>query len=370
MDVNLLVHVLIAFGALQAFFLAVILIVNGRQISTRLFAFFLVIEGFTLIERLLAETGMMNVIPHLLGISYPISFLKPAILYFLALSMTQPTYRIMRAQLAHAIPFLFMLLLNVPFYALPGAEKVAKVSAFIHYVPAYTNFNFWFFLSFFLYIGAYLFVSIRALRIYKSHIKSNGQANWFLKVLYLYVGLLLVQLVHFVLRPTGWVEFAYINEVSMLLMTFLIQSIAYNFLARSKLMDSRDGRFQHDLKQLSKDGEKIKKRLETEKDYLNDTLNLEMFAASLSLPRKYVSEVINQSFGTTFKGLINQYRVEQVIALMMDDSLVNVQVTELGLRSGFNNKVSFYRTFKKITGKSPTYYRDTIAKDRQTQKNT
>ena len=226
MGLEVIFHVLIAFGALQAIFLSIILITSGEKLSFRLFAFFLLIEGLTLVERLLAETNLTQEVSHLLGISYPLSFLKPPILWLLALVVTRSDFRMAKHHLLHFMPFLLMLGLNIPFYLLPAEEKVQYVATFIGYVPDYTEFNFWFFLSFFCYIAVYLMLSIKVLRHFRIHIKNNRLANGFLQVLYLYSCLLGLQLLHFVLRPSGIVEFPYVNEASMLTMTFLIQSIA------------------------------------------------------------------------------------------------------------------------------------------------
>ena len=157
MDFSTSFHILIAFGALQALFLSAILISQGKKPEYRLFASFLLIEGVTLVERLLAETNLMTDFPHVLGISYPLSFLKPPLLFILATKLTRPDFSFQKRHLLHGIPFLGMLLLNIPFYLLPAEEKVLYVSRFINYIPAYNSFNFWFFLSFFLYIGGYLF---------------------------------------------------------------------------------------------------------------------------------------------------------------------------------------------------------------------
>lgn len=252
--------------------------------------------------------------------------------------------------------------MNVPFYLMTGTQKIEQVSSFIDYVPAYNSFNFWFFLSFFLYLGVYLYISIKTLSYYCAHIKTNALANGYLKVLYLYATVLLAQLLHFLSRPSGWVEFPLINEVSMLLMTFLIQSIAYTFLTQSKFMEERGTKFDPDLDQLTLDGKKIKDQLESQKAFLEDDLSLESFADSVGLNRNRVSEVINQSFGTNFKGLIAKYRVEEVKRLMQDERDQETSIIQFGLRSGFNNKVSFYRTFKKQTSMSPTEYFEQISK--------
>ena len=363
MDFSTIFHILIAFGALQALFLSAILISQGKKPEYRLFASFLLIEGVTLVERLLAETNLMTDFPHVLGISYPLSFLKPPLLFILATKLTRPDFSFQKRHLLHGIPFLGMLLLNIPFYLLPAEEKVLYVSRFINYIPAYNSFNFWFFLSFFLYIGGYLFFSMQVLLRYQEHIKNHRLINGFAHVLYLYAGLLLMMLVHFLLRPTGLVEFPYVNEVSMLLMTFLIQSIAYQFLSASRFMtDQTSPKIDSDLKVWSAQVQRIKEKLEVEKAYLDDTLSLEGFSESLEIPKKQVSEIINQSLGTTFKSLLNRHRVEEAILLMKTSPEDQVKLVENGLRSGFNNKVSFYRAFKKETGQSPSDFFQTIQK--------
>ena len=363
MSLKVIFHVLIGFGVLQALFLCAILLAKRKIPSTTIFAFFLIIEGITLFERLLAETGLMEDLPHFLGISYPISFLKPPLLLLLTYSIVSPDFHIKKSHFFQLAPFLLMLLLNSPFYFLKASEKIQTVASFIDYVPSYTSFNFWFFLSFFMYIGIYLFISMDKLREYCNHIKNNAIANWFLKVLYLYSGFLLISLVHFVLRPTGKFEFPFINEASMLLMTFLIQSVAYQFLSKSVLLIPTRGRFIDNVNQLKKTSARIKNKLEIEKVYLEDSLNLAEFASSLGLSKKYTSEVINQSFGTSFKRLVNHYRVEEVKSLMNSQKGTDFLLIDLGLRSGFNNKVSFYRTFKEHTGKSPSdYYSELLGK--------
>lgn len=360
-DLSFFYHILIAYGALQALFLSAILLFQKGSKQT-FFALFLLIEGFTLIERLIAETNLMIELPHLLGVSYPLSFLKPPILLFLTLAIVDPGFRLRRKHLLHILPFFLMLLMNLPFYGLSGREKVDQVATFIDYVPAYGSFNFWFFLSFFAYIGIYLVVSSQKLRQYGRHIKNNQLANWFRWVLYLYMGLLGIMLLHFLLRPSGFVEFPYINEASMLLMTFLIQSIAYSFLSQSALFHGQH-QYLSSPDQLSVHGAQVKQKLHSEKLYLNDELKLEDFAASLGLPKKQVSAIINQHFGSTFKELVNGYRIEEAIRLMKSERHDQPQLTAIGLRSGFNNKVSFYRTFKKHTGKSPSdFYQSLMSK--------
>ncbi|MEP5611456.1 MAG: AraC family transcriptional regulator [Cyclobacteriaceae bacterium] len=349
-------HVLIAFGAFQALFLSIVFISQSKSnLPKKLFALFLFIEGFTLVERVLVESNLIGSVPHILGISYPISFIKPPILFLMGLAIINKKFKLRRVHSLHFTPFILMLLLNIPFYLQTGESKVEFVAAFVNYSPAYTDFNFYLFFSFFLYIGIYVFLTVKTLMGYHVHIKNNKLSNWYLRVLYLYGISLLIGFVYFLIRPSGLVEIPLFNVISMLIMTFLVQSIAYSFLAKSNIFHHRSPTI-NNVEQIIRDEKTIRNKLEIDKIYLDDTLNLEQLARSLDFSKKYVSDLINQRFGNSFKEVLNQYRVEEAKQLMKRELNTNAQLISIGLQSGFNNKVSFYRTFKKQTGKSPSVY--------------
>ena len=357
LDSITLFHILISFGAFQAIFLAVIFLSRAKvYLAKRFFAFFLIIEGVTLIERVMAETGIMQQFPHLLGISYPISFIKAPTLFLMAIAIVNPKFKLRRIHTLHLIPFIIILLMNIPFYVQPAAEKLRIVAEFITYVPTYRSFDFWLFTSFFLHIGIYILLSIRTLKQYQTHIKNNRQVNWYLNVLQLYAGFLIISFIHFAIQPSGIIEIPIINTISMLAMTFLIQSIAYSFLSKENILNQSTIRANLDMANITEHYDLLLNKLNSEKIYIKESLSLEDLAKSMELPKKYVSDLINQKFGKSFKMLINEYRVNEAKQMMERDSGSKTHLIDIGLESGFNNKVSFYRAFKQHTGKSPSEY--------------
>lgn len=349
-------HVLIAFGAFQALFLAIALMINAKgNLAKKLFALFLLIEGFTLVERVLVESNLIESVPHILGISYPISFIKPPILLLMGMAILDQKFQLRKIHILHFIPFYLIFLLNLPFYWQPGASKLSLVKEFVNYSPNYSEFNFYLFLSFFLYIGIYVFQTIRNLRSYHVHIKNNKLSNWYLSVLYMYSASLLVSFIYFLLRPSGVLEVPLFNVISMLIMTFLVQSIAYSFMTKVSVFQHRSPAI-NNVDQIVKDEKIIRQKFEVDKVFLDDGLSLDELASSLDFSKKYLSDLINQRFGNPFKDVLNRYRIEEAKMLMEREIDANPQLINIGLRSGFNNKVSFYRTFKKHTGKSPSAY--------------
>lgn len=353
-------QVLIAFGAFQAFFLAFILFATRQaQRYQKLFGLFLFIEGFTLAERVLVDTGFVESLPHIIGISYVINFLKPPILYLTGISIIRGDFQLRPSWLLHTIPTFLILAMSFPMFGLSAEEKITMATSFATYMPGYDEFNFWFFLTFYFYIGTYLFLTIRTLRLFLKNARKNEAAAWFERVLEFYSIGLIAGFLYYLIRPSGLIVIPDFHLVSMLLMTFLIQSIAYKFLTRSNVWQTSNGTLhKYDASQVEGDLAAIKHKLEQDRIYLEDSISIEDLAEALEMKRKYVSELINQGWGKSFRELINEYRVEDAKRKILEDD--DKPLIQIGMESGFNNKVSFYRVFKKITDLSPSEYQQKI----------
>lgn len=103
--------------------------------------------------------------------------------------------------------------------------------------------------------------------------------------------------------------------------------------------------------------EKLEEIIETERPYLNCDLRLIHLAQMLEIPRHHASQVINEHFNTNFFDFINSYRVKESEQLLQLEAQ-HYTMESIAYQSGFNNKVSFYKAFKKFNGVTPTAYRD------------
>lgn len=95
--------------------------------------------------------------------------------------------------------------------------------------------------------------------------------------------------------------------------------------------------------------------LEESKPYLKNDLRLGDLANELNLSVHHTSQVINEHFDCNFFDLINSYRIREAKRLLIEAN--NLNITDIIFSSGFNNRVSFYKAFKKQTGKTPGNYR-------------
>lgn len=96
--------------------------------------------------------------------------------------------------------------------------------------------------------------------------------------------------------------------------------------------------------------------IENKKVYLDNTITLEKLAKNLNTDRYSLSQVINQEFGKNFYEFINDFRVQEAINIIEKNDYQIDLITDLIYESGFNNKVSFYKAFKKRKGMTPSQY--------------
>ncbi|MEM7571792.1 MAG: helix-turn-helix domain-containing protein [Bacteroidota bacterium] len=362
-----LINALIVYGAFQALFIA--FVVRRSQPKTLfklLFAALLVVEGIILIERLLVETEVVNSVPHLLGIAYPISFLKPPLLFFMALSITEKDLRLEHRHGWHLIPFCLLLVMNLPFYFLSGAEKLASVQAFMEAIPSYRDFGFYFALSFFVYISIYIWRSLQQLHAFRQQVANNALVNWYRVILLAYSVFLGLHLIYFLIQPLGQFNWALINQLSMLSMTFIIQAIAFKLINQSTFFNTRPPDL-GSLEQRQRAEERILQQLEHEKIYLDEDLNLDQLARVVRLSPSQASELINQRFGCSFKQLIKRYRLNEAKQILKNSEGGSIKLIEVAYASGFANKVSFYRAFRDLERMSPSAYLEQLRNDKKTE---
>ena len=97
--------------------------------------------------------------------------------------------------------------------------------------------------------------------------------------------------------------------------------------------------------------------METEKPYLDSDMRLDDLAQILDVPRHHASQVINEHFEMNFFDFVNGYRVKEAeLALKGLNGVKTIQ--KVAYQSGFNNRTSFYKAFKKIHGITPKEYRE------------
>lgn len=101
----------------------------------------------------------------------------------------------------------------------------------------------------------------------------------------------------------------------------------------------------------------IKCYYEDRKIYLNLELKMSDVAKAMNYSVQEISQAINQNEKIGFIDFTNKYRVNEVLLrLSQPDHLKKYTLLTIATECGFNSKSSFYRAFKKVTGKTPASF--------------
>jgi len=106
--------------------------------------------------------------------------------------------------------------------------------------------------------------------------------------------------------------------------------------------------------------EKLNSFMDRNKPYLNENITIKDLAEFTSIPSHHLSIVINSRLNKNFYTFINEYRVREAIDILDDPENTEANILAIAFRAGFNSKSTFNSVFKKITGQTPSEYRNKI----------
>ena len=101
--------------------------------------------------------------------------------------------------------------------------------------------------------------------------------------------------------------------------------------------------------------QRINDVMEKEKPYLDSDLKLSDLATALGTNRNTISSCINSQYGSSFSQFVNSYRISHAQKLMRTQP--NMKISEVWATSGFTTESSFFRSFKAVTGMTPSEWK-------------
>lgn len=103
--------------------------------------------------------------------------------------------------------------------------------------------------------------------------------------------------------------------------------------------------------------------MENPKEFCDCDFSLERLASLIGSNSRYVSQVINDTYGKNFRTFINEYRIrESQLRLMNTAEYGNYTIKAIAESVGYKSHTNFIVIFKKITGITPSLYQK-IAKE-------
>lgn len=368
-----LVEIVIDAGMVLGFFLAFILVTNknGKRKSNRILSLLLIILSLSIIHSVIFDTQMVDV-PYKIREPFILVIGPLLLFYFRESAGLQP---INRRDIVHFIPlFLFFVFLT----PLTIGDPASPLGAFFSRNAVAITISIWT-----LIVAQYGFYWWRVVHLYLKHVSalesefSNTQGktlSWMKSFFHIFgvcLGLLVITIP--VVAHSGAYSLAVtiINctlSITIFVLGYegLFQEDLFSNTAPIQLPDAEQTSAQNTTG-ASEVNEEVKKfvpslltYLEEKKPYLNEELTLTELANQVGMSRNQLSAVINDGIGESFYTFINKYRVEEAKRLIANPKNANFTILSLAFEAGFPSKSSFHNIFKKLTGLTPTEYRNTL----------
>ena len=373
---NLIVFTIILIFGIQAIVL-VILILRKRPIKQSNIFLALILFFFALMSvnaalaHFLIVFNKINLYGHLrLQLLFGIG---PS-LYFYTKSITDPDYHISRKEYIHFIPVVLeFIYLRTPFfqkgyeyrsrfyqkgvYEIPF-ELHSFVDSIIQNLMA---------LSAIIYISFSIWLFFR----YKKWLKSNysnlksKSLRWFSIPLFLYSGFWILWMF---IRTLDDIFFQNQLQDSYTLPFVIGISVATCWIGFKGYIKA-----QIDAVGFSKESLNVKLKsanpevaneiinlMLTQKPYLNPDLDLQKLSEMIDMNSKIVSQIINTDLKMNFYEFINKYRVEEFKNRLQNQESDKFSLMGLAYECGFSSKSTFNHVFKKITGQTPSEYKNQL----------
>lgn len=105
----------------------------------------------------------------------------------------------------------------------------------------------------------------------------------------------------------------------------------------------------------------INEVMENTQEFCSADFNLERLAALVDSKTKYVSQVINETYGKNFNRYVNEYRIKEARVRLTDiENYGQYTVKAIAQSVGFKSNTNFNLLFKEITGITPSMYQNMI----------
>lgn len=346
---------------------------NKNNANLLLAAFVLIFTLFPL-PAFLEDIGLLDDLPHVHGLAAIFTFASGPLLYLYVRTCTQKGFELRPILYLHFIPFLVVILYDMPFLILDGEAKVEMYLNFYKTGKPRTNL-----LPFFRSIHAaiYVFIAIRLVFQYKKHLENTASSidviyhRWLLIfssfLLMPFVAMLVMAFLSTHLLSLYLLTIAMFLFFMMVLIAALVKpGIFHAFPHQMLIPESKEEQKQKyetsNLQESQKQKilEQVQQYMTAQKPYQEGNFTIADLSEQVHIPTHYLSQVINEKMDCNFLDFINRYRIEEAKNLLGNEKYAHYTILAVAFEAGFNSKSAFYAAFKKYTGMTPGRYRKSL----------
>jgi AraC-like DNA-binding protein len=102
----------------------------------------------------------------------------------------------------------------------------------------------------------------------------------------------------------------------------------------------------------------LQKVMEEKALYKNPNLKVSDLANEINISSHQLSQLLNDNKATSFALFVNEYRIEEACKMLSNETIYTIDA--IGYEVGFNSKSTFFATFKKIKGLTPSAFQKSV----------
>ena len=376
-------NTIILLGTLQGFIICCLLFYsNSDRMANRLLARLIFLMSLASLNLYLNEIGIAN----LNGLTSTLDALIPMIvvmpmgplIYFYTQASLDREFKMTKRQRLHFIPVIIDLVpsLTVIIFFVGVFSGLIRPNAapwgrFIDDYNVYADIPRWFSVTFYLWMSGRYLASVK-----RRNNLTNGQRirfRWmqqFFRVFFIFQVIWLLYLVPYVIpRYTNFMLDTfkwYPVYLPMAIMIYWLGIRGYLVSSRVAATAKKNGAGQSVFTSnvVEETVLLLQKAMENDKVYLDPNLNLSLMARHTGIAPKTISWVLNQRLQKSFNEFVNHYRVEAIKTKLQQETANNLTIAGVAMECGFNSQATFQRTFKDLTGMSPSEFRKIVPETR------
>jgi AraC-like DNA-binding protein len=347
-------------GAIQGSLVSLIMWFKKVNRANTFFTLFLLLYSVGLLEPYLTTLlNEQNVVTKFLSFS---NFLYGPLIYLYIVHLYK---RLPNKQLfIHFLPFLIGLVAG-------SVSEIVGMS-----LQQNDRMELFFFEILMIQMPGYTLAALKALKTHQSVILkqqttfNEADINW---LKYFLVMLLTIYILSFAITNLSLFGFTRLNSLHRVNQLFMMSSIyivAYKILLKPEFLLPRNIQFRETKEQpvrYSRSGLSEEKAFEylqlvlnymsDNKPFLDPSLSVHELAARVGISKNHLTQVLNEKLDKNFYEFVNDYRIGEAKQLISDQNYEHLNLSALGLKSGFRSKSGFNTNFKKATGLTPSEWK-------------
>ena len=357
-----------------------------RSYSNYILALILLLEIYFVSIYLLIYSGFINEIPILYKTAAPLNYLIPPFAFLYVKSVLSNKKGLALVEYLHFLPFVLASINYFPFFIMPIEQKKVIVQMTSDDISYALKYQAGIFPETYLYVLkllqtlVYLFFQWRLIFLFKKEninktiedqikrvIKWLKAFTWIFT--FILIGFFFLASLYYITSISLYSQIMYVGQSLLLSVSFfslssylLINPGILDGLPFIKYWDKASNNVEQVdvrpfiLENYEPEIIKLENYMRDSLVYLNPRISLTQIAASLSIPIKDLSFILNNHFKLRYNDYINKYRVEHFLKLVNESQLDNYTIDAIIQMSGFASKSTFHSAFRKIHHCTPSQF--------------